>query len=137
MSSAREMRVAIHLPGGTLYEGDALRLTAEASDGAFGLLPNHVDLVAALVPSVLLVAEAGGDERVFGIHEGLLVKKGADVSVAVRRGVESADLGRLRASVGDCFATQVDEERVARTALSRMKADMVRRFIGLRGEVGA
>lgn len=134
MSMASEMRVSIGLPGGMLYDGTATRLNAKGPQGGFGILPNHVDFVTALVPSVLLVTEADGTERVFGIDEGLLVKKGHDIKIAVRRGVESADLASLHDTVGAFFAGIEDEERVARAALSRLEADMVRRFAGLRGE---
>jgi F-type H+-transporting ATPase subunit epsilon len=50
----------------------------------------------------------------------------------VRRGVESDDLDALRDTVADSFASLEDEEKVARAALSRLEADMVRRFASLR-----
>ena len=132
MSMATEMRVYLRLPSKVLYEGAALRLRGEAADGGFGILPNHADFVTALVPSVLLITQADGHERIFGIDEGLLVKKGHKVEVAVRRGVESDDLDVLRETVSDSFAGLEDEERVARAALSRLEADIVRRFASLR-----
>ena len=132
MSMAQEMQVYLRLPSKVLFEGAALRLRGEAEDGGFGLLPNHVDFVTALVPSVLLITQSDGHERIFGIDEGLLVKKGHKVEVAVRRGVESDDLDKLRNTFSDSFAGLEDEERVARAALSRLEADMVRRFASLR-----
>ncbi|QCO57587.1 ATPase (plasmid) [Pseudorhodobacter turbinis] len=134
MSTADKMQVTIGLPGAPLFQGAAVALNAVAPNGAFGILPNHVDLVTALVPSVLLLRQEDGRERVFGIDEGVLVKKGHEVTIAVRRGVESADLASLDETVGALFDTMEDEERVARAALSRLEADMVRRFAGLRGQ---
>lgn len=132
MSIATQMQVDIRVPGSTLFKGSATRLSAEGQGGGFGILPNHVDFVSALVPSVLLVTQPDGRERFFGIDEGLLVKKGHDVEIAVRRGVESADLATMQQTVADLFEGMEDEERVARAALSRLEADMVRRFSGLR-----
>lgn len=132
MSVATEMQVGIRAPGRMLFDGAATRLSAEGQGGSFGILPNHVDFVNALVPSVLLVTEPNGRERIFGIDEGLLVKKGHDVEIAVRRGVESPDLETMQQIVADFFEGMEDEERVARAALSRLEADMVRRFSGLR-----
>ncbi|MGV0912047.1 ATPase [Martelella sp. FOR1707] len=132
MSTAAQMQVHLRLPSAVLFEGAATRLRAEAEDGGFGILPNHVDFVTALVPSVLLLSEPDGRERFFGIDEGLLVKKGHSLDVAVRRGIESDDLESLRARVVRSFAEIEDEERVARTALSRLEAEMVRRFASLR-----
>lgn len=134
MSMGARMRVNVRLPGGPLFDGPATRLSAVAQDGGFGILPNHVDFVTALVPSVLIVTQDGGDERIFGIDEGLLVKKGHRVDIAVRRGVQSPDLDTLRDTVGAFFELAEDSERVARSALSRLEADMVRSFAGLRQE---
>lgn len=132
MTIATQMQVGIRAPYGTLFDGAATRLSAEGQGGGFGILPNHTDFVSALVPSVLLVMQPDGYERIFGIDEGLLVKKGHDVEIAVRRGVESADLGTMQQTVADFFEGMEDKERVARAALSRLEADMVRRFSGLR-----
>lgn len=132
MSMATQMQVHVRLPARALFEGMATRLNAVAVDGGFGILPNHVDFVTALVPSILLVTMPEGGERIFGIDEGLLVKKGHQVDIVVRRGVESADLDSLRATVHDTFDQMEDEERIARVALSRLEADMVRGFASLR-----
>ena len=132
MSMATEMRVRVRLPGGTLFDGVAARLNAVAQDGAFGILPNHTDFVTGLVPSVLLVAQTDGVERIFGIDEGLLVKIGHTVEISVRRGVESPDLETLHRTVDEFFEAVEDDERIARSALSRLEANMVRNFAGLR-----
>ncbi|WP_289041134.1 ATPase [uncultured Aliiroseovarius sp.] len=132
MNMASDMHVYLRLPSTVLFDGVATRLRGEAADGGFGILPNHVDFVTALVPSVLLITQTEGVERFFGIDEGLLVKKGRVVEVAVRRGVESADLDELQDTIGSQFASLEDEERIARAALSRLEADMVRRFASLR-----
>jgi len=132
MSMVREMQVSLMLPARTLFEGSAARLTTTAADGGFGILPNHIDFVTALVPSVLLITLPDGRERIFGIDEGLLVKKGQNVEIAVRRGVESDNLDSLRETVGGSFAAMEDDERAARAALSRLEADMVHRFASLR-----
>lgn len=131
MSMAKDMTVTLRLPTRLLFEGRGVCLTAVAPTGVFGLLPNHVDLVTALVPSVLALRMADGPETFFGIDDGILVKKGHQVTVAVRRGVLGDDLGSLRQTVETSFLEMDDEERQARAALSRLEADMVRRFAEL------
>lgn len=132
MTISTDMTVTLRLPTRPLFEGQALRLTAVAPTGAFGILPNHVDFVTALVPSVMTLQLADGSEAIFGIDEGLLVKKGHAVSVAVLRGVSGDDLGSLQETVQAHFVRMDEEERQARSALSRLEADMVRRFAELR-----
>ena len=74
-----------------------------------------------------------GQALFFGIDEGLLVKHGHAVDVAVRRGVRGNDLDTLHDTVRDTFVRMDDEERTARSAFSRLEADMVRRLAELRG----
>jgi hypothetical protein len=78
------MTVSLRTPGALLHHGEAAALSARAEYGAFGMLPNHADVAIALAPSVLSLREADGSERVFGIDEGLLVKRGDQVSSAAR-----------------------------------------------------
>lgn len=132
MTMTSDMHVTLRLPAQTLFEGPAAQLTAVAENGGFGILPNHIDFVTALVPSVLTLITPEGRERLFGIDEGLLVKKGNTVSVAVRRGVEGDGLDTLHDMVRGSFIDMEDDERAARAALSRLEADMVRRFASLR-----
>lgn len=132
MSTAPDMHVTLRLPTRTLFDGHAVRLTAVAENGGFGILPNHIDYVTALVPSVMTLRMVDGTEEIFGVDEGILVKKGHHVMVAVRRGVHGDDLATLKDTVQDSFIQMDEEERMARSALSRLEADMVRRFADLR-----
>lgn len=131
MSLAADMTVTLRLPTRTLFQGKATRMTAVAPNGAFGILPNHVDFVTALVPSVMTLSLADGSEEIFGLDEGLLVKKGHAVTVAALRGVQGDDLGSLQDTVDASFIQMDEDERQARSALSRLEADMVRRFAEL------
>ncbi|MCY0096779.1 ATPase [Hoeflea ulvae] len=131
MSMASEMHVILRLPDRMLFQGRATSVTAVAPNGAFGIWPNHVDFVTALVPSVLTLRLVDGAEEIFGLDEGLLVKKGHTVSVAALRGVHGDDLDSLQATVEASFVQMDEDERQARSALSRLEADMVRRFAEL------
>ena len=132
MSLADVMQVSLRLPSHTLFEGAARQLFAVAENGAFGMLPNHVDFVTALVPSVFILTAADGSEQFFGIDEGVLVKHGHSVDIAIRRGVRGEDLDTLNETVQATFIEVDEEERVARSALSRLEAGIVRRFSELR-----
>lgn len=131
MTLAEEMDVCLRLPARTLYQGKARKVFAVAENGAFGMLPNHVDFVTSLVPSVLILTLENGSEQIFGIDEGILVKKGHQVDIAIRRGVPGENLDSLQESVRRNFVEVDEDERVARSALSRLEAGMVRRFADL------
>ncbi|UQI39313.1 F0F1 ATP synthase subunit epsilon [Vreelandella venusta] len=131
MSQSTMMQVTLRLPAMTLHQGPASRLFAVAENGAFGMLPNHIDFVTALVPSVLILTLADGEEQIFGIDEGILVKKSHQVEIAIRRGVQGTDLASLKETVQRNFIEVDEDERVARSALARLEAGMVRRFADL------
>lgn len=132
MTMVDSMEVALHIPSSTLFKGSVLRINAVSSQGGFGILPNHVDFLTTLAPSVLVLTLSDSVERFFGIDEGLLVKQGHQVNMVVRRAVESQDLDSLTGTVSSSFIDMEDDERIARTALSRLEANMVRRFVTLR-----
>ncbi|MDX2465353.1 MAG: hypothetical protein QNK31_12690 [Porticoccus sp.] len=132
MSLADTMQVTLRLPTRTLFDGSAQGLSGVAQNGAFGLLPNHTDFVTALVPSVLTLTAVDGTEQFFGIDEGILIKKGHQVDIAISRGVQGEDLDSLHDTVQASFIEVDEEERVARSALSRLEAGIVRRFGDLR-----
>jgi len=132
MSLAQHMQVSLRLPTRLLHEGQALRLVATAENGAFGMLPNHADHVAALVPSVLVLTDADAKEHFFGIDHGLLVKRGHQVDIAVRRAVRGHSLDTLAETIASLFSQIDEEERSARTAMSRLEVDIVRQFSQLR-----
>ncbi|HEV8078565.1 MAG TPA: ATPase [Marinobacter sp.] len=132
MSLASVMTITLRLPTRTLFEGRAQRLFATAANGAFGLLPNHSDFVTALVPSVLILTGEDNEEYFFGIDEGILMKTGHQVDIAIRRGVRGDNLESLNDTVLASFVEVDEEERVSRSALSRLEAGIVRRFGELR-----
>lgn len=126
------MRLRVLLPSRILVDIDVTKVIAEAENGAFCMLPRHVDMVAALTPGLLSFTTAAGDEEFIATDEGVLVKHGADVLVSVRDAVRGADLGLLRLMIHERFEALDDREKRARGALARLEADFVRRFIELR-----
>ena len=73
------MMVKTILPSGVLLEQEAVKLVAEAQNGSFCLLPQHIDFVAALVPGILTLTSAQGEETFLAVDEGILVKHGSQV----------------------------------------------------------
>lgn len=125
------MRLRLLLPGEALLDEPVVKVIAEAEDGAFCLLPRHVDCVAVLVPGLLLYTTPTGEERYLAVDTGTLVKCGPEVRVSVRRAVAGTDLSGLRATVEQEFKRLDEHERSARSALARLEASVVRRFVEL------
>lgn len=132
MSQIEMMQVNLRLPTRLLFSGEAQKVFAEAENGAFAMLPKHTDFVTALLPSVLVITDAEGQEQYFGVDQGVLVKHGYAVDIAVRRAVRGDDLASLNDTIQATFLEVDEDERVARTALSKLEAGIVRRFSDLR-----
>jgi F-type H+-transporting ATPase subunit epsilon len=127
------MNLKVLLPTEVLVDEDAAKVTAEAHNGSFCLLPRHVDFVAALVPGLLSFQSPGGREQFLAVDEGVLVKCGDEVLVSTRRAVRGGDLGTLRETVDAEFSVVDEREKAARASAARLEADLVRRFMELGG----
>jgi F-type H+-transporting ATPase subunit epsilon len=127
------MHLTITVPEEVFARVDVEKLTADGIDGSFCLLPNHIDYVAALPVGILSYVEAGSGREVFvAVDRGVLVKRGADVRVSVRRAASHSELERLEETVRQTYGEQTDEERAARRASANLEASFVRRFLDLK-----
>jgi len=125
------MRLKVLLPSEVLLDAAVTKVIAEAENGAFCLLPRHIDFVAALVPGLLSFETETGQEEFLAIDEGILVKCGAQVLVSTRQAVRGPDLGTLRQAIDDQFRAVDEQEKKARAATARLEVDLVRRFLEL------
>jgi len=126
------MNFKILLPSEIYLDQEVSKVVAEAGNGSFCLLPRHIDFVSALVPGLLSIEDDKGQEVFMAVDEGILVKKGQDVSVSTRNVVTIPNLGDLREVIEEKFKVIDDREKAARTAAARLEADLVRRLMELR-----
>jgi len=125
------MNLKVLLPTGVLLDEQVRKVTVEAGDGELTLLPRHVDITTTVVPGVLAFETAGGREEFAAVAEGVLVKVGDDLLVSTRRGTRGTELGALRQTIQDEFRQKDEQEEEARTALAKIEATFVHRFLEL------
>jgi len=123
------MNLKVLLPAEVLLQEDVAKVTAEAHNGSFCLLPKHVDFVAGLLPGILFFETEGGREAFVAVDEGILVKCGEEVMVSTRNAMRGPDLGQLRRTVEERFKVLDDREKTARAAMVKIEAGFVRRFL--------
>lgn len=104
------------------------RIVARTSGGSFGLLPQRLDCVAALVPGILVFETEAEGEVYMAVDEGVLVKSGQDVLVSVRNAIGGTDLSKLHEAVGQEFLNLNDQEKKVRSVLARLESGFIRRF---------
>lgn len=125
------MRLKVVVPTEVVIDAEVTKVMAEAENGAFCLLPRHIDFVTTLAPGLLSFVASSGREAFLAVAEGTLVKCGAEVLVSTRQAVRGPDLGQLRRMVAEQFRTLDEREAMARAILAKLEADTLRRFIKL------
>jgi len=123
------MNLKVLLPSEVLVQEEVQKVIGEAENGSFCLLPRHIDFVAALEPGILVFDDAEGREVFLAVDEGICVKAGDDVLVSTRRAVRGAELGELRRIIQERFLALEEKDKKARSAMARIEANFVRRFL--------
>src|SRR5512134_868465 len=121
------MRLRILLPTQVLVDANVSKVVAEAENGSFGLLPRHIDFVTALVPGIIAYVDSDGRQELVGIGEGILVKCGDEVRVATGRAIRGINLTTLKREVDRWFLEIDEQAAMARTAMARLEAGVIRR----------
>jgi F-type H+-transporting ATPase subunit epsilon len=125
------MRLKVILPAKILIDQEVTKVVAEAENGSFGILPRHIDFVAALRPGIFSFESDEGEEFL-AIDEGVLVKCGTDVTVSARKAMHSKNLGELKQIVEHEFRVLDDRERKTRSLLAKLEAEFTEGFLRMR-----
>lgn len=99
------------------------RIVMETSEGSYGLLPQRLDCVAALVPGILTYES----DRVhyIAVDEGVMVKAGSEVLVSVRNAIGGTDLGKLHEKVEKEFKQLDEMEKSTRSVISKLETSLM------------
>lgn len=106
---------------------DVSRVVIETSAGSYGLLPQRLDCVAALVPGIL-VYETEDGVKYLAVDDGVIVKAGDEILVSVRNAVGGVDLGKLAELVKEKFQQQDEAENNARSVTLKLESGFIYSF---------
>ena len=128
------MRLKLLLPTHVLIDQPVVKVIAEAENGAFCLLPRHIDFLTALGPGILTFQTPEDEEIFLAVDGGILVKCGPEVLISTRNAFRGSQLDELKREVEQQFHAIDEQERRARTAIARMEASLARHFTALAAE---
>lgn len=126
------MQLKILLPAEIMMEQKVKKIVAEAENGSFCLMPNHIDFVATLSPGLFTYELAEGGQELLAMDSGTLVKKGDDVFVSTRNAVRAPDLGKVKQVVQQQYDVLDEREKMVRSASAKLEASLIRRFVELK-----
>lgn len=125
------MNLKVVTPTKVVVDTRVKKVTVQGQDGSRTYLPRHVDFVTAVVPSVMSWEPEKGEEQFAAIDVGIVVKAGDELLVSTSYAVHGPGLGKLRETVESEFAERGEREKSVRTAVARLEASIVRRFMEL------
>lgn len=119
------------------FQGECISIVVPISDGQYGILANHSNMIAAIVPGVVKITDVNGEEIVAAVSEGMVKAENNHVLLLVdtaerpeeidenwaRRSAEEAKEAILqKKSIKDYYAAQAKMAR----AINRLKVKKVR-----------
>jgi F-type H+-transporting ATPase subunit epsilon len=131
------MRLIITEPTRVVAEhDDVVSVRAEDASGGFGILDRHTDLITVLANSVVAWRHADGRAGWCAVRRGVLsVASGTQVAVATRQAQLGDDMATLEHAVLARFRAELDTERRARVAATKLHTAAIRQFVkALRGD---
>ncbi len=126
------MLLKILLPAEVMMEQEVKKIVAEAENGSFCLMPNHIDFTATLAPGIFSYELTSGGQELLAMDVGTLVKKGSEVLVSTRNAVRAPDLGKLKQVVVQQYDILDEREKLVRSASAKLEASLIRRFVELK-----
>lgn len=114
------------------FEGDCVSLVIPTTQGQYGILANHNNMIAAIVPGILKITDSDENETVAAVSEGLIKVEGGQVLILVDTAERPEEIDENRAkhsaeqakeailqkkSIQDYYAAQTKMAR----AISRLK----------------
>ena len=128
------MKLKLLLPSHVLIDETVQKVIAQGKNGSFCLEPRHIDFVSALTPGLLQFVDENGREVFVAVDEGILVKCADEVLISAYNAVRGEDLATLKDTVEHRFRQLNETERIARSALARLEAGVIRRFTQSQGK---
>jgi F-type H+-transporting ATPase subunit epsilon len=109
-------------------------IVMETSEGSYGLLPQRLDCVAALVPGIFMYEIQNGSAKYIAVDSGVMVKAGSEVLVSVRNAIGGVDLGKLSELVKNEFMKQDEEESSMRAVTLKLESGFIYSFDKFRND---
>lgn len=110
------------------------RIIVETGNGFYGMLPQRLDCVAALVPGILMYETEEKGIQYIAIDQGILIKSDSQVMISVRNAIGGADLGKLHELIEKQFVNLDEREKAVRAVVKKMESGFIQSIEKFRKE---
>ncbi len=121
----------ISLPFQTLVNEQIQKITIESVDGFHTLLPKHIDYATALKTSIVHYVNQEGNACYVACDEGILIKKGKNISLSTRLGIKSNNLKELKEIIKTTFKKMEEERKETNKTLAKLELTLARGLLEL------
>lgn len=128
---AQMIQLKVMLPTEVMIDEPVAKVSAEAVNGAFTLLPRHIDFVTVLTPGLFSFVTEAGDDVYLAMADGVLVKRGPAVHVSTRNAIRGTNLATLWQTVRQEFEQLDEAERKARSVIASLETTLARQIAQL------
>ena len=101
------------------FEGECVSVRIPATDGSYGIMANHTNLICALVPGELVFRTAEGEEKVASVSSGICKVEDGEVLVLTESAESPEEIDIRRA---EREAAEAKEEMLRRSSIRSYNA---------------
>ncbi len=109
------------------YEG-LVNLNVDTPSGSLGILPRRRDFITPLATGLLSYQQQSGAPAYLALEQGIMIKRGTDVSISTRRAVSGDDIAELEATIRTQDQEQAQWEELLTRMLIKMEGRLIRRL---------
>lgn len=121
-------RFILRTPRALLVDAEVSLISAEDADGWFGIRPGREDVVAALVPGLLLFEDEAGEGFV-ALAGGLLDMHDGTCRVMAREAVVARELDAVADALEESMALRRRHAEARSDAIDDLAKEMMRRLV--------
>ncbi|MBR5066913.1 MAG: ATP synthase F1 subunit epsilon [Lachnospiraceae bacterium] len=105
------------------YEGECESLVVPITDGSYGIMANHKNMVAAIVPGIMEYSIPEGERVIVCVSQGILIVADNDVKVLVDTVETPEEIDENRAKAA---AEQAKEAMLQKKSIQEYKSAQMR-----------
>ncbi len=126
------MTLTVYLPFQILIQQPIRKITFESVDGFHTILPKHIDYATALKTGIVRYQDENGQTSYLACDEGILIKKGANISLSTRLGIKNNNLKELENVIKIDFKKMEETRKESNKTMAQLELTLARGLLQLK-----